>query len=350
MNPHPSSENRRAWRHTLLVLGGILVFALLLYFGIAYLLVLIFGGLLVGTVFRMLTRGVERITRLPHGLAMLLVLALLAGVLVLAGWAAAPRLVEQAHQLAVRLPVAFERFRQQLGHTSWGRYLLFRVPRWAAGEGGVSPLTRLTGALAITLDVVVGVIVVFFVGLYSAYEPHLYAKGLLEMFPAGRQRRMGQVLAAVDYALRWWILGQLITMTVLGLFTGLGLWLVGVPLALVLGVISGLLNFIPTFGALMAFVPAALLAVAESPRKLLYVLFIWLGAHLLEGYILTPMIQRRTVWLPPVLGISAQVILGVLLGPVGLIFAHPLVVAGMVVVKMLYVEDALGNKTDIPGQ
>jgi predicted PurR-regulated permease PerM len=199
-----------------------------------------------------------------------------------------------------------------------------------------------------TVGVVTSVVVVLFVGLFAAIDPGLYARGMVKLFPRQRQPRIRQVIAAVDHTLHWWIAGQAITMVVIGTLTGVGLWILGVPLALLLGVLAALLNFIPTFGPVIAFIPAALLALTQSPATFAYVLILWLIAQNLEGHVLTPLIQRRTVDLPPVLTILAQVIFATLFGVIGVVVAAPMTAVLLVIIKMLYVEDVLGNKVDIP--
>jgi predicted PurR-regulated permease PerM len=121
-------------------------------------------------------------------------------------------------------------------------------------------------------------------------------------------------------------------------------------LALLLGVIAGLFNFIPNFGPLFTLVPATVLALAgENPQSALWVIVMFLVIQNLEGNLLTPMVQRRAVELPPAMGIIAQILLGILTGFLGLILAWPLAAAVHVAVKMLYVEDVLGDRIGSPG-
>jgi predicted PurR-regulated permease PerM len=121
------------------------------------------------------------------------------------------------------------------------------------------------------------------------------------------------------------------------------LWANGVPLAPTLGVIAGVLNFIPNFGPIIAAVPAILIALMKGPGLALYTGGVYLVVQMVDGYILTPLVDRRSVELPPVLTISAQLLLGVLFGFVGLLVASPLTATGMILVKMLYIEDVLGD-------
>jgi predicted PurR-regulated permease PerM len=129
------------------------------------------------------------------------------------------------------------------------------------------------------------------------------------------------------------------------------LWLIGVPLALTLGIIAGILEMLPYIGPWLSAVPAVLVALLLSPWHVLMVLALYLGLHILEGYILLPLVQRRAVQLPPALTLLAQVFLGELLGVMGLFVAAPLTVATIVLIKMLYVEDTLDDQAvTVPGE
>ena len=149
-----------------------------------------------------------------------------------------------------------------------------------------------------------------------------------------------EVLAAVGSTLRWWLWGKLLGMLVIGVLTTLGLWRLGVPLALTLGLLAALLTFIPNIGPILAVIPAALL---DSPAKALYVLGLYLPIQTVESYLITPLVQRLTISMPSALTITAQLVLGVLLGAMGVVLATPLTAAAVVLMKMLYVEDALGG-------
>ena len=117
------------------------------------------------------------------------------------------------------------------------------------------------------------------------------------------------------------------------------------PLALTLGLLAGLLNFVPNFGPWIAAMPAVLIALLQGPRQALYVALLYLVLQALDGYVLTPLVDRRSVHLPPVLTITAQVLLGVAFGFIGILLASPLAAVALIVVKMLYVEDLLGDRT-----
>jgi len=125
--------------------------------------------------------------------------------------------------------------------------------------------------------------------------------------------------------------------------TAIGLWIIGIPLAFTLGLLAGILNFVPNFGPWFAAIPAVLIAFMKSPQHALYVAVLYIVLQSVDGYILTPLVDRRSVELPPVLTITAQVLLGLAFGFVGILLASPLTAVAMILVKMLYVEDLLGD-------
>ena len=133
-------------------------------------------------------------------------------------------------------------------------------------------------------------------------------------------------------------------MIFIGLLTWIGLSIIGVPLALTLGLIAGLLSFIPNFGPIISALPALLLAFIDSPITAVYVLGLYIGVQLIESNIVTPLIERETVELPPALTIVFQLALAALVGGLGLVLATPLLAVIMVLVQMVYIEDVLDDR------
>jgi predicted PurR-regulated permease PerM len=138
--------------------------------------------------------------------------------------------------------------------------------------------------------------------------------------------------------------GQLVAMLSVGLITGIGLWLLDVPLALSLGLIAGILEFIPFIGPILSAIPALLVAFTQDGWTPLYVLLLYLGIQQIEGNVLMPVIQKWAVSLPPALGLLGVVIFGLLFGILGVLFATPLMVVVMVFVQKLYVDTAIEPK------
>ncbi|WP_420473766.1 AI-2E family transporter [Noviherbaspirillum sp. ST9] len=147
-----------------------------------------------------------------------------------------------------------------------------------------------------------------------------------------------------------WLRGKLLSMTVVGAATAIGLTILGVPLALALGLVAGLLDFIPYIGPVLAAIPALLIAFSQGPMLALYVILLFIVLQLLEGYLLLPLIERKTVSMPPALTITMQVLMGLAFGLAGIALATPLTAVVAVLVAMLYVEDVLDDRVNLPAE
>jgi predicted PurR-regulated permease PerM len=169
-------------------------------------------------------------------------------------------------------------------------------------------------------------------------------RGITKLFPIEKRPRVREILYQIVDMLGWWLIGKAGSMLVIGILTWIGLWIIGVPLSLTLGLIAGLLSFIPNFGPILSAVPAILLGFIDSPVKALYVLILYIVVQLIESNLITPMIERRTVELPPALTIISQLALGVLIGGLGLVLATPLLAVVMVLVQTVYIQDVLGDR------
>jgi predicted PurR-regulated permease PerM len=227
----------------------------------------------------------------------------------------------------------------------WGRTLLERMHHADDLLARRETWSQAGGFLSSTLGVVAGFLTFLFIGLFVAFDPRLYRQWLLQLVPPERRARAEEVVDAVGNALRMWMAGKLLAMFVVGVSTWGGLALIDVPLGLTLALIAALLTFIPNFGPVLSAFPAVLLALIDSPTKALYVVALYVGVQTVESYLLTPLVQKRTVSLPPALGLVGQVVLGAVGGTLGLLVATPLTVAGLVLVRELYVRDVLNSRT-----
>ncbi len=312
---------------------------------------LFFLAVLLAILFRGAADAVARWTGLKIGRALALVVLLVVAVIGTGAYGVGSMAAAQFDQLASDFPRSLDQARAYLNARPWGRQVVQNVPssdELMSGSGDVA--ARAAGLFSTTLGVVGNTVVLAVLTLYLAADPRAYRHGLLALAPPRHRPRAGQVLDAVGFHLRWWLLGRLAAMAAVGLITGVGLWLVGVPQFLVLGLIAGVLTAVPFVGPIAAAVPGVLLALAQGPTTALWALGVYLLAQAIENYLITPLVQQGTVGLPPVLTVAAVVLAGALFGVVALIVATPLAVALMVAVKMLYVEDVLGDRLDVPGE
>ena len=313
------------------------VLALLAYW-LRDLLILLFGAVVVAAVFNALATLLRHHARVPARVSVLAALLLVALALALGGWAVGDALAEQFGALRARFPAAVRALQDWLGSHRAGLVLLDYLRDWPS-DG--PPWDSLAGFAGLAFGALGGAVLTLVIGVYLATAPALYRDGLVRLLPLSQRDRVRAALLAAGLALRRWLLGQSLSMLFIGLTTGVGLWLLGIPLAPALGLIAGLFAFVPFFGALAAGALAVLLAFVEGPTAALHVALLFLAIQQVEEYLLLPFVQNWAVHLPPVLGLLAAVAFGTLFGPLGLLFATPLAVVVMVLVQRLYVQDVL---------
>ncbi len=306
-------------------------------------LLLLFAAILVACFFRGTANLFSQWTRVPVGWSLASVALLITGIIAAAVWALAPHVSAQVDDLSRGLAQSVQQLRTALAQYEWGRRILEEVPDVAELARRGNLLGRVTGVFSSTLGIIANTLVVTCLGLYLAVAPGTYVSGVIRLFPKHRRARMRDVLDALGETLRRWLIGRAILMVINGACTAAGLSLLGIPLALTLGTIAGLLNFVPNIGPIVAGVPAVLIAWTLGPTPALYVLLLYVILQSLDGYVLTPLIQERTVSLAPALTIAAQLLFGVLAGTMGLLLATPITAATLVLVRKLYLEDVLSD-------
>lgn len=311
------------------------------------LLLLIFGASLVAVIFDLIAGPVQKRAHLPHGVALAIAVLLVLGLFGLAAWAFGAEVVRQSAQLSELLPQAWEVVQARLAALGVAPDQVREVVGTDGGSGIVSNL----GQMAMTIGGgIADLVLVIVAGIFLAAQPGLYRRGLLKLIPPGRRELVGEALEESGNALALWLKGRLIAMAVVAILTGFGLWLIGVPAALTLGLIAGLLDFIPFIGPIIAAVPAVLIALGADPQAALWTAGLYLLVQQVEGNIIDPIVQQRMVSLPPAYLLFALVAGGLIFGIPGVILGAPLSVVIFVLVKRLYVREALDTPTPIPGE
>ncbi len=339
-------------------------------------------GLLLGLA---VSAGAMRLRRFGIGQGFGAALIVAASVAVLVGFGAwtGPTVRTQYNELKQRLPEAFVKLDRWIGQRQDGLVgtLLSSEPDSSADAAsvrqqqdniatnrGIAPdslvhikalkeqiLARSSASggliypvLHSTIEVAAGIVIIFFLALYIGADPKLYRAGIISLMPHRVRVRGDQVLDAVTLALRRWLVTQLIAMVVMGVVATAVLTALHVRAALPLGILSGLLQFVPMAGPIISAVPAIAMAFVDSPQKAAAVLVAFYIIHFLETHLLIPLLMKEGVDLPPVLTVLTQAAMALAFGIVGLFVAVPLLVLGMILVKMLYVEDVVGDPTPLP--
>lgn len=342
------SPQRRinAWDVAIATLTFVTLLAMaLLAWQLAPLLLLILGGALVAIFFRALAGWTTQWTNLSYGWSLSIVIALLMAIVSAGLFLGGQMIADQMADLTEQVPKSLEKLREDAAEYSWGKRLIEAAPSSTEEipMNQADAASYATTAVYSLAGVVAALLIVLFLGTYFAIDYDKYVGGAVRLAPLARRERLREVLGEVHQTLRWWLLGKIGSMFIVGVLTSVGLAALGVPLALALGVIAALLTFVPNFGPVISAVPAVLLGFVQSPTTAIYVVILYLAIQTVESYLITPLIQERTVSLPPGLTISAQIGMGILLGAGGIVLATPVAAASLVVIKRLYVEDALEN-------
>lgn len=318
--------------------AAVAVVLLMAAWTISDVLLLLFGSVLFSLGLSGAAEWVSERTRLSRGWALgavFLGLIALAGILM---WTVAGRVAEQVSTLTEALPAAAAEFSDKLRQHEWGRQILDRISNWQEGAGRRDIFSRATGVFSSGLGLIANLVVLLFGTLYFAASPGEYRKGLISLIPPAHRERVDAALCETSTILRAWLLGKLAVMTFVGVVTTAGLALLGVPLAFALGLIAAILDFVPNFGPIVAFIPAGLMALAVDPMLALWTALLYLGIQQSESFLVTPLVQRKVADLMPAAIIFGQIAFGVLFGVLGLLFAEALVATAQVLIRRLYID------------
>lgn len=337
-----SGFTRRTWIVVATVVSVVLL--LILLWQLMQVLLVVFAGLLFAIFLRGVARPLRSRFQLGDGISVTLVLvgifALLGGL----GALIAPSVGPQIEEMAARLPGATERAIESIRAQPWGPWIIEQTPDPEQLVDRAGDLAaNFFGAFATTIGALVNTLFALVLGVYLAINPGLYRQGIVLLVPKGRRERAEEIVQAVTSNLWQWLLGQFIMMVMVGVLTGIGLAIAGVPLAGGLALIAGLFEFVPIVGPLAAAVPGILIAFTLGPLMALYALIVYVVVQQLESNVMVPVIMKKMVSLPPALTLSATVIFGVLFGLPGVILATPLALVGVILVRMIYVNDVLGD-------
>lgn len=350
----PKARNDLAWAISVGGIGTVLFAALLLFaWYFAATLFLIFAGMLLGVALNAMTELVGRVIRLAHALRLtivcLVLASLLSGVIFLGGTTIAQQATVLSNTIKSQL-VSVKAFLEKNGIDT--SYFDLGNPNASADSSVPATPSAAThnlpsagtiassgGAIVSeTLKLVLGAVsavgnffIVLFLGLTFAAQPSVYRKGLLFIVPARFRARATVIVDRIGETLERWLIAQIVTMAVVFLVTWIGLAMIGVQSSFILGIQSGLLTFIPTVGPLLAGLIVVLASLASGWVAAASAFVLFLGIHALESYILTPILQRQALDIPPATLFAFQILLGVVFGIWGLALALPV----MAIVKVM---------------
>lgn len=345
---HAPRWRREAMAGAAWLIAGTLMLALA--WRLAEVLLLAFAGLLLALVLQLLMHPLQRRLRLRARWALTLVVLalLLAGGA--ASWFAGAAIGEQAQALRDTLPRALQALQRWLGEHGVGRWLL---DHWRAMQAQPADMQRWFGLATGTLNATAGalgsLVLVLALGVYLAADPLLYRRGLLRLVPPRRRDAARRVMDAVGRDLERWLVGQGVSMLTVGVLTAIGLAAIGMPQALLLGLIVGIIEFVPYLGTLGGSLLIVLVALAEGEGRAVQAAVVCFVVQQFEAWVVMPLAQRWAVRLAPVLGLMAVVIFGLLFGLAGAVLAVPLMVLTVTLVDQLLVPIVDASDAPPPG-
>ncbi len=352
-------------QYTLVVLGVLITTAFIFFIRDA--LLIAFAGVIVAVIINGFASIIRRFLPISRGWSIASVGVIILILFTSFGFIFGSQIVEEFEKLTEELPQQIMQIRETISEWPLGEELMDGEEE--QGENGeveeqeeneeenglgdslpddASGMAFQAGVTIVDVIATFGLII--FIGIYFVIDPESYRKGVTLLFTKERSERINEVLETSGNALWSWLSGQFIAMVFVGVIVTVGLIIIGVPLALVLGIIAGLSEFIPILGPWIGSVPGLLLALSVDAKTALYTAILYLAVQQLESNILTPLIQQRMVHIPPAVVILSVVAFGLVFGIAGVILATPLAVIAMVFVGMLYVQDVLGKEVKIPGK
>jgi predicted PurR-regulated permease PerM len=393
-----ASDRKPGWKtrdilRTLAIITGFYITLQVLWVGRSIVL-LTFLGVLFGVA---LTAWVNRLERrkIPRGLGAVLIVLTFLGLLGGLGALTAPSITGQLQDLKTQLPQAIGKIQRWVRERQAGVTEVLEQVSPEAGAGGqatndsaggkpgqqgqpgadkeqkgqpggdqeqrtsvgqglgdqMGGIARyLFGFFSSTLAALGGMVLILFVAIFVAVDARTYQDGLMHLFPHEARPRAREVLGATATMLRRWLFTQFISMVLVGLLTAGVLLLLGIEAAIALGIIAGILEFIPIAGPIIAAVPAIAMGFLDGPEKALYVTLAYVGIQQVESNVLQPLLMKKGLELPPVLTIFTQGVLSLVFGFMGLLVAVPMLAAAIVPIKMLYVRDVVGDNVKLPGE
>lgn len=380
---------RRGWESRDLLRAAVLLVgvwaALKLFWLLRPIFVVTFLGVLFGIAMTPAVDWLHSRFRIKRGLGAALTMIVVIGLLVGAGFLLAPTVRDQSMVMRQRLPEVIDRVEKwvvpqdgvspqpapplkkpESGEKPQGATASLSKPQQGAQPakerqqaaaqrqslreqiqshfGAISQY--LFPILSTTAEAITAFLLIIFIAMYYATDPALYRKGFLHLVPHRHRARAREVILELGDSMRRWLVARLIAMVIIGVVTGGLLALAGVKLAATLGVIAGILEFVPFFGPIAASIPAIGMGLLDSPQKAMWVIVIFVAVQQLEGNVVTPLLLKKRVDIPPMLTIIGVPAMTLIFGLTGVLIAEPLLAIVLIVSKMLYVQDVVGD--DVP--
>lgn len=328
-------------RDVIIIIAIILGLLSLLY------LLEVFLLLFAAIVFAVFIRGIVDFVSLKlhvrHYLASLLIVIILVVAGVGGAFLVLPSTVQQLQTLSVEFPRAVGELQESLDEQGWIQFLLGQIENIDYEQLRATLAQQAFGTFSSVFGTLATFLIIAILGLYLAIDPYTYRDGFVRLFPKNKRQRTERILSELKTKLHNWLIAKSISMSIIGVLTFIGLLLLGIPLAVALAVIAAFFTLIPNVGPVLSAIPAVILAFVQGPQQALYVIILYVGIQAVETYLVTPLVERKTLALPPALILVAQIIFGIFFGLLGIVLATPLLLTAIVLIRRLYIEDVLND-------
>jgi len=312
-------QKAAVWFGMALAIAGVIV--------LAQPLLLIVGGMIFAVFLDGGTRMLGKVLPIPRGWRLLLTILLGFGFIGWVGWFAGTTIAAQAEALRIVVTAQFHRVIEFAGSLG----LLPKGQPTTIGAQLLGSVGRLTSAVGSAIGALTSVIAMIVIGIFLAAEPRIYDRGIAWMLPIRARTGFYRIAEHVGFTLRRLLFGRLVGMLFEGIFTWIMLSLGGVPMAALLGLLTGVLAFIPNIGAITSGVLMVAVGFSAGPQQGLWAIFVYFFVQNIDGYLVVPYIARRTVDLAPAIVLAMQLLMGALFGILGVLFADPILASLKVV-------------------
>ncbi len=328
------SYSAKIWQTVAIV--ALLVIAILIVRVAFNVLLMALAGCLIAVYFHGLGDIVQRKTRLSRKYAMLISIA---GTIILIGaslWFIGAKIQTQVAELSNTLPHTISTAKAKLNETPAGQKLL----EYSSGDNSKKLMETVQSFFNTSFGVLGDMYVILFLGIFFTANPSLYKNGILLLVPEGKKELGHHIMDRISLSLKGWLKGMMLSMLFITILITVGLTIMGIPVAMVLGFITGILEIIPNFGPLIAMIPGVLLSLTISTNMGIFAALLYVISQTIVVNIVTPIIQKRMINMPPALTLISQLVMGALSGALGIILAVPLLAILMILVDELYVKEA----------
>lgn len=331
--PNPGlSFSHKVWIVTgILTLSVIVIFVLKAAFSV---LLMILAACLISVFFHGLGDMIERFTKLSHRISVLIgvliTIAFLSGIF----WFMGSTIQTQIAELKSDFPQMIAKAKGSLSQSTIGNKILEDI----SGFDDNKIMSTAKGVFSTSFGVIGDLYIILFLGIFLTVDPSIYKQGIIKLTPVSAKEDARVVMNRISQVLKGWLKGMMLAMFLISVLTVIALTIFKIPLALTLALLAGIMNFIPNFGPLIAMIPAVLIGFTISVNMAIIIAITYLAIQTIESNVVTPMIQKKMINLPPALTILSQVLMGTVSGFLGILLATPLLAIIIVLVDELYVK------------